>query len=82
MVTKLNPSCYHVDWCNFGATSEVWTSAILERLKLRDLKYGFEVTLNGITYLLHFMKIYHLIKSVLVGGWPETEREADSMVIS
>jgi hypothetical protein len=36
MVTTRNPSWYHITWCKFSSTSEVWTSAIMEWVKLRS----------------------------------------------
>jgi hypothetical protein len=38
-----------------------------------------EVTFNGMEFLLNFMKIYQLIRKLLVGN---TDEQTDSMVIS
>jgi hypothetical protein len=51
---------------SFASTSEVWTSAILEwRCGIKN--YGVEVTFNGMTSLLNFIKIYHLVQKLLGG---------------
>jgi hypothetical protein len=51
---------------SFASTSEVLTSAILELLKIGIKKYSIiEVTFNGTTSLLNFIKIYQLVQKVL-----------------
>jgi hypothetical protein len=47
--------------------AEVWRSAILGWLKLRDQNYVVEVTFNGISYAQNFVEIYLLFQN-LVGG--------------
>jgi hypothetical protein len=66
----------HVDWWSFASTSEVWTSAILEWLKVRIKRYGVEVTFDGMTSLLNSIKIYKLVQKL--GG----RGHRDRMVIS
>jgi hypothetical protein len=43
-------------------------SAILEWLKIRDLKYGIDVIFNGTTSLPNFIKIHQSVQKLLVGG--------------
>jgi hypothetical protein len=52
---------------SFASTSEVSTSTILEWLKIRDYKVGIEVTFNGMTSPLNFIKIYQLVQKLLGG---------------
>jgi hypothetical protein len=63
---------------SFASASEVWTSGILERLKLRDKNLDFEVTFNGMTSLLNF-KHYQLFQNLLVRS---THVRTDRFVIS
>jgi hypothetical protein len=67
----------HVDWCKFCIH--------LRSLNVRHFwngwrygikKYGFEVTFNGMTSLLNFIKIYQLVQKLLEGD-PQTDRQTD-----
>jgi hypothetical protein len=61
---------------SFASTSEVWTFAILEGWRYGIKKYGVEVTFNGITSLLNFIKIYQLVQKLL-GGGTQTDGQTD-----
>jgi hypothetical protein len=61
----------YVEWCKFCITSEVWTSAILEWLRLQHKNYGVEVTFNGMTTVLNFIKIFQFVQKVIGGGGAE-----------
>jgi hypothetical protein len=39
--------------------------------------YGIDITFNGMTFLLAFIKIYQLVQNLLVGYW-----QTDSIVMS
>jgi hypothetical protein len=43
-------------------------------------KYGIEVTFNGMTSLLNFIKIYQLVQKLLGGG--HTDRQTGGLMIS
>jgi hypothetical protein len=46
-------------------------------------KYGVEVTFNGMTSLLNFIKIYQLVQTLLGGHTHrQTDRQTDRLVIS
>jgi hypothetical protein len=71
-------SCSHADWCKFCIH--------LRRLNVRHFgmvkgtgvkKYGVEVTFNGMTYLLNFIKIYKLVQKLLGGGGGHTDRRTE-----
>jgi hypothetical protein len=59
---------------SFASTSEVLTSTILEWYGIK--MYGIEVTFNGMTPLLNFIKIYQLVQKLL-GGDTQTDRRTD-----
>jgi hypothetical protein len=43
-------------------------------------KYGFEVTFNGMTSLLNFIKIYLLVQKLLREGGTETDGQTGYLV--
>jgi hypothetical protein len=42
-------------------------------------KYGFEVTFNGMTSLLNFIKVYQLVKKLLGGTRRRTDRQTSDL---
>jgi hypothetical protein len=43
-------------------------------------KYGFEVTFNGMTSLLNFIKIYQLVQKLFGGTHRQTDRQTGELI--
>jgi len=68
MVTKSNPSCSHTDWyksCIHLRSLHVRHFGTVLSYEIKN--YGVEVTFNGKTSPLNFMKIYLLVRNLFVG---------------
>jgi hypothetical protein len=66
----------HVEWCKFCIhlrSLNVRHFGMLARYGIK--KCGIEVTFNGMTSLLNFIKIYQLVQTLMGGG--DTERQTD-----
>jgi hypothetical protein len=61
---------------SFSSTSEVWTSAIFEWLKVRDYKVRRRGHLRWHDLPTEFHKIYQLVQKLL-GGWHTDRRTGD-----
>jgi hypothetical protein len=55
---------------------------MLEWLQLRNLNYGIEVTFNGMTSLLNFIKIHQLVQKLIVGGRHRQDDDLISLLFS
>jgi hypothetical protein len=63
---------------SFASKPEVWTSVILEWLKLEIKKYGADVTFNGMFSPLNFMKIYQLVQKFI--SWGHSDWQTDRQI--
>jgi hypothetical protein len=74
--------CYGVTLSgeSFTSTSEVWTTAILEWLKLRLTNYDIEFTFSSMHSLLNVLNVYWLVQKLFARGGGETH--TDRKVIS
>jgi hypothetical protein len=70
MVTSLNCSWSHTDRCKFFSHH---SSLNVRHFEATILKYGFEVTFSGKTYLLNVMKSTSWFRS-FCGGHRPTDR--------
>jgi hypothetical protein len=68
----------HVDWCKFCIHLRSLNVHHFGKLKGYGIKnYGVEVTFNGMTSLLNFIKIYQLVQKLL--GGTHTDRRTNRL---
>jgi hypothetical protein len=73
----------HVDWCKFYIHLRSWNVRHFGMVEGTGLKqFGVEVTFNGMTSLLSFIKIYQLVQKLLVEWDTETDGPTYRLVIS
>jgi hypothetical protein len=75
MVTRLNPSCTHVDWWKFSI--RLRSLNVCHGWSYEIKSYGAVVTFSDMSFLLNFMKIYDMVKECLVGN---TDRQHGDLI--